>query len=238
MNAALLGKRASPQLLISVCTLDEAKMALELGADIIDMKNPHSGALGALPLADIRSIVAFLNQQPMGHKGLTSATLGDLPMQAQQWLPKLEQVIATGVRIIKIGFFATEDYHACLQALLPYTQAGQQLIAVLFAEVSYPDSLLADIKQAGFVGVMLDTQIKNGLSLFDHYSAKQANEFAKQVAAQGMLLGLAGSLRDSHLAAAKNLQPHYIGFRGGVCVANQRQSTLDAEKIKVIRKML
>ena len=51
MNAALLGRRSSPQLLISVCTLDEAKIALAQGADIIDLKNPHAGALGALPLA-------------------------------------------------------------------------------------------------------------------------------------------------------------------------------------------
>jgi uncharacterized protein (UPF0264 family) len=238
MNAALLDRQTSPQLLISVCTLDEAKIALAQGADIIDLKNPHAGALGALPLADIRSIVAHIKQQPMTHKILTSATLGDLPMQAEQWLPQLDQVIATGVGIIKIGFFATEDYEGCMQALLPYTQAGHQLIAVMFAEITYPDSLLADIKQAGFLGVMLDTQIKNGLSLFDHFSAKQAREFAKQVAAQSLLLGLAGSLRDSHLVAAKNLQPNFIGFRGGVCVANQRQSTLDADKIKVIRKML
>ena len=238
MNAALLGRRSSPQLLISVCTLDEAKIALAQGADIIDLKNPHAGALGALPLADIRSIVAHIKLQPMTQKILTSATLGDLPMQAEQWLPQLDQVIATGVDIIKIGFFATEDYEGCMQALLPYTQAGHQLIAVMFAEITYPDSLLADIKQAGFLGVMLDTQIKNGLSLFDHFSAKQAREFAKQVAAQSLLLGLAGSLRDSHLVAAKNLQPNFIGFRGGVCVANQRQSTLDADKIKVIRKML
>ena len=238
MNAALLGRQTSPQLLISVCTLDEAKIALAQGANIIDLKNPHAGALGALPLADIRSIVAHIKLQPMTQKILTSATLGDLPMQAEQWLPQLDQVIATGVGIIKIGFFATEDYEGCMQALLPYTQAGHQLIAVMFAEITYPDSLLADIKQAGFLGVMLDTQIKNGLSLFDHFSAKQAREFAKQVAAQSLLLGLAGSLRDSHLVAAKNLQPNFIGFRGGVCVANQRQSTLDADKIKVIRKML
>ena len=238
MNAALLGRQTSPQLLISVCTLDEAKIALAQGANIIDLKNPHAGALGALPLADIRSIVAHIKLQPMTQKILTSATLGDLPMQAEQWLPQLDQVIATGVDIIKIGFFATEDYEGCMQALLPYTQAGHQLIAVMFAEITYPDSLLADIKQAGFLGVMLDTQIKNGLSLFDHFSAKQAREFAKQVAAQSLLLGLAGSLRDSHLVAAKNLQPNFIGFRGGVCVANQRQSTLDADKIKVIRKML
>ncbi len=238
MNAALLGRQTSPLLLISVCTLDEAKIALAQGANIIDLKNPHAGALGALPLADIRSIVAHIKLQPMTQKILTSATLGDLPMQAEQWLPQLDQVIATGVDIIKIGFFATEDYEGCMQALLPYTQAGHQLIAVMFAEITYPDSLLADIKQAGFLGVMLDTQIKNGLSLFDHFSAKQAREFAKQVAAQSLLLGLAGSLRDSHLVAAKNLQPNFIGFRGGVCVANQRQSTLDADKIKVIRKML
>jgi uncharacterized protein (UPF0264 family) len=238
MNAALLGTQPSPQLLISVCTLAEAEMALAQGADIIDLKNPHAGALGALPLSDIRTIVACINQQPMANRRLTSATLGDLPMRAEQLLPQLEQVIATGVGIVKIGFFASDNYHGCLQALLPFTRAGHQLIAVLFAETDYPDSLLAEIKQAGFLGVMLDTQIKNGLSLFDHYNNEQASEFAKQVAAQGLQLGLAGSLRSGHLSAAKNLHPHYIGFRGGVCVANQRISTLDAEKIKQIRKML
>ena len=38
------------KLLISVTSAEEALLALEGGADIIDMKNPLEGALGALPL--------------------------------------------------------------------------------------------------------------------------------------------------------------------------------------------
>jgi len=238
MNATFLAAPPRPQLLISVCTLDEAIMAQELGADIVDLKNPHAGALGALALEDIRNIVAYINKLPTDRRSMTSATLGDLPMHPQHLLPRLEQTIATGVGIIKVGFFASEDYQDCLQAMAPYARAGHQLVAVLFAETVYPAGLLDDIKQAGFLGVMLDTQIKNGLSLFDHCSAEQLGQFAKQVLAQGLLFGLAGSLRAGHLEAAKNLQPHYIGFRGGLCLADQRKSTLDAQKIKLIRKML
>ena len=64
------------QLLISVTSLDEAQMALENGADIIDLKDPSAGALGALPVELITSIVSFVNKQK-----LTSATIGDQPMQ-------------------------------------------------------------------------------------------------------------------------------------------------------------
>ncbi len=238
MSLALAIEKKSPQLLISVSTLNEAQIAIDQGADIVDLKNPAAGALGALALDDIQAIVALLNTQAAANKKLCSATLGDLPMQADQLIPQLNLVLASGVDIVKIGFFSSEDYQACLDALSPYAQAGHKLIAVLFAETLYPDSLIAAIKQAGFIGIMLDTQYKNGLSLFDHYAEKQASAFAEEVLQQGLLLGLAGSLRVNHVPLAKQLQPTYIGFRGGVCQANQRQSSLDAEKIKLIRNLL
>lgn len=238
MNAAMASELKRPKLLISVSTVPEAQMALEQGADIIDLKNPVTGALGALPLASTQAIVSLLKSQPAAKRKLTSATLGDLPMLPEQLLPQLKAVAATGVDVIKIGFFASQDYRPALQALQPYSQAGHSLMAVLFAETAYPEGLIAAIKQAGFIGVMLDTQHKNGLSLFDHYPVEQAGAFAEQVRTQGLLLGLAGSLRQAHIALAKKLQPNYIGFRGGVCQAHDRVSSLDAEKIKQIRQLL
>ena len=38
------------RMLASVATLQEARLAAECGVDIIDLKNPAAGALGALPL--------------------------------------------------------------------------------------------------------------------------------------------------------------------------------------------
>ena len=50
------------QLLISVTSIEEAQMALENGADIIDLKDPSKGALGALPLLQIQTVVDYVNR--------------------------------------------------------------------------------------------------------------------------------------------------------------------------------
>ena len=49
------------QLLISVTSVEEAKLALIHGADIIDLKDPASGALGALPLPIIQAVLALVD---------------------------------------------------------------------------------------------------------------------------------------------------------------------------------
>ena len=48
------------QLLVSVKNLAEAKIALAADVDIIDLKNPADGALGALSAEDIAQIVQFI----------------------------------------------------------------------------------------------------------------------------------------------------------------------------------
>lgn len=217
------------QILISVTSIAEAQLALDNGADIIDLKDPSAGALGALPLPLIQEIVSHVN----GRK-LVSATIGDLIMQPDLILQSVALLAATKVDYIKIGFFETVDFQPCLDVLQTVTQNGVKLIAVLFAEYKYPEVLLDLIKKAGFIGVMLDTASKNGRTFLDHYSVKEREEFARKVLALGLTFGLAGSLKQEHIAVVKALNPTYIGFRGGVCNNNQRQLALDAEKIRAI----
>lgn len=217
------------QILISVTTIAEAQLALDNGADIIDLKDPSAGALGALPLALIQEIVSHVN----GRK-LVSATIGDLIMQPDLILQRVELLVVTKVDYIKIGFFETVDFQPCLDTLQAVTQNGVKLIAVLFAEYRYPEGLLDLIKKAGFIGVMLDTATKNGRTFLDHYSVKEREEFARKVIALDLTFGLAGSLKLEHIAIVKALNPTYIGFRGGVCNNNQRKLAIDAEKIRAI----
>lgn len=221
------------QLLISVTSIEEAQMALENGADIIDLKDPSAGALGALPLPKIQSVVDFVN----GVKPV-SATIGDLPLQPDLILQHVTQLVNAKVDIIKIGFFETDDYQPCLDALVSLTQKGVKLIAVLFAEHTYAASLIDDIKQAGFIGVMLDTAKKNGLTLLDYYSESQRMHFSHRILALGLSFGLAGSLKLEHVIKVKEMHPTYMGFRGGVCAENQRELSLNAAKIKAIRHAL
>lgn len=230
------------QLLISVTNVDEAQIALENGADLIDLKDPNQGALGALPQNKILEIVVFVSAHDQYSKKLTSATIGDLPMQPQLILEHVVTLAETKVDIIKIGFFKAYDYQPCLDVLKSLTQKGLKLIAVLFAEYDYLDDGLEDlivaIKNAGFYGVMLDTAHKNGATFLDYFSESEIMELANCVREQGLVFGLAGSLKLQHIAIAKKTTPTYMGFRGGVCVDHQRKLSLDADKIKAIRRML
>jgi uncharacterized protein (UPF0264 family) len=221
------------QLLISVTSIEEAQIALENGADIIDLKDPSAGALGALPLQKIQAIAIYVNgKRPM------SATIGDLPMQPILLLQHVLQLASTKIDFIKIGFFEAKDYQPSLDALKQATQAGVKLIAILFAEYQYPNSLIAAIQKAGFSGVMLDTMQKNGATFLDYYSEDDIHHFAENVFKHGLLFGLAGSLRLQHVTSVKKINPTYVGFRGGVCIENHRASSLDVEKIRRIREVL
>lgn len=238
LNQSILPKVHKTQLLISVTSIEEAQIALENGADIIDLKEPSAGALGALPIERIQAIVTYVKNTKNADTKLSSATIGDLPMQPELLLTQIAKLSTTGVDIIKIGFFETDDYQSCLDALKPLAQAGTRLIAVLFAETTYPQYLITAIKNAGFIGVMLDTANKDGQTLLDHYTEEKRSDFAKNVFKLDMQLGLAGSLKLQHIDLLKDINPSYIGFRGGVCDGNQRHLALDAAKIKAIRKTM
>lgn len=224
------------QLLISVTSVEEAQLALENGADFIDLKDPGQGALGALPLDKIQEIANFVHRQMNQDRLLVSATIGDIPMQAEPILKKVQALIETKVDIIKVGFFEAEEYQLCIDALGMLAQEGVKLIAVLFAEFRYPEDLIARIKRAGFYGVMIDTAYKNGRIFLDYLTEQHMSTLVMQ--SQGMVFGLAGSLNIQHVAIAKRFQPAYIGFRGGVSKDNQREQCLDAGKIKAISNML
>ena len=65
-------------MLASVNSLDEVRLILDTSVDIIDLKNPEQGALGALSTELVNEIVRVVNQ-----KKPVSATVGDLPMQPE-----------------------------------------------------------------------------------------------------------------------------------------------------------
>ncbi len=238
MKLAWRAPVAPAQLLISVTHLEEAKVALNYGADIIDLKEPRQGALGALPVDIIQSVVAYVKNESAYKNKMTSATIGDLPMHPQLILEGVKKLAETDIDIIKIGFFECDDYQPCLDALKGIALAGVSLIAVLFAEYAYPKNLIQAIKEAGFYGVMLDTATKNGLTLLDYYDENARHAFANEVHHHHLALGLAGSLKAKHIGVIQDMKPTYIGFRGGVCCDDVRSSTLDFDKIINIRKAM
>lgn len=220
-------------LLASVTSLPEALLAVDGGADIIDLKQPAAGALGALEVAVIAEIVRHC-------RGLrpVSATIGDLAMQPQRVFDAVQTIAQTGVDYVKIGFFPEGDTPATLTRLAELTGQGYALIAVLFADRQPDLAGIAAIEQAGFAGVMLDTMDKRCGSLTEVMPWPALARFVERAKAHGLLCGLAGSLRLADIAGLLALQPDYLGFRGALCAGHERVAQLDASAIAQIRRAI
>lgn len=220
------------RLLASVTDGVEAEAAIAGGADIIDLKDPGRGALGALPPEVIRRIV----QQIAGRRPV-SATIGDLPSVPGPITDAIRVTAATGVDYVKVGFFTTENLADCLGAIAPLTR-DQSVVAVLFADRSPPLDDLPGFAAAGFAGVMLDTADKSSGGLTTHASLGDLRAFVDQARALGLLCGLAGALRIDDIPALLGLAPDYLGFRGALCRGAHRQERLDPDHLLAVRKAL
>lgn len=218
----------SPSFLASVTTAEEAKLALDHGAGIIDAKDPSRGALGALPLATIAAIVAAVNG-----RALVSATIGDLPSDAKTMVAAASASAAMGVDFVKAGFFDGAAHSDAIKALGAADLGRTRLIGVLMADLKPDFELVAAMAKAGFAGVMLDTANKVGGGLLDALPAHRIAEFVQLARAHHLIAGLAGSLRAADIAPLLKFWPDVLGFRGALC-ASGRTGALDAGRVRSI----
>lgn len=220
------------KMLASVNGVEEAEIALAGGADIIDLKDPRAGALGAAATDVIReTIKAVAGRQPV------SAVTGDLPMEPELIRAKAEEIAATGVDYVKIGFFPSNNAAACAEALAPLA-ARTKLIAVLFADLEPDLGLLPVLARHGFHGAMLDTANKNGHRLLDHMPPERLHGFVDQCRALGLKVGLAGSLEAPDVPRLLPMTPDFLGFRGALCDQSRRTSGIELEAVQQIRSLI
>ncbi len=217
-------------MLASVRSLDEALIALDGGADLIDLKEPSRGALGALDHAAVRICV-----QAIGGRRPVSATIGDLPsMDPQSMTAAVERMAATGVDFIKIGFFSHPQAFDCANALSKLASRAR-LVAVLFADETYDLALVDKLAGNGFSGAMLDTAHKTGKTLRDWRTENELEEFVTRGRNRQLLTGLAGSLRREDIPQFLAIGPDYLGFRGALCRNGNRGQVLDQEAFAAMR---
>src|SRR5262249_40810967 len=142
--------------LASVRDNAEAETALLAHADIIDLKEPANGALGALDCAITRPMVSFV-----GGRVPVSTTVGDLPMQPEVIRDAVLEKAACGVDFVKFGLFPGGDPRGCLAALRPVAQR-MPLILVVFADRRPDFDAVAAAASFGAAGLMLDTAGHSG----------------------------------------------------------------------------
>jgi dihydroneopterin aldolase len=220
-------------MLASVNSLAEALLVEAARVDIIDLKQPSLGALGALDTQVVADIV--LNLSPTTK---ISATVGDLPMHRASVCNAVAAMAETGVDYIKVGIFPGGEPLDCIAGLAEFSQNGYALIAVLFADAPLDFTLIPRLAAAGFRGVMLDTQYKQHGSLPHLLGSDQLQTFVQTAQHYALLTGLAGSLTSADIAGLLPLQADYLGFRGALCRLGCRTAELDAVQVAAIRALL
>jgi len=227
-------------MLASVSNLDEAKIVLEENVDIIDLKDPAQGALGAVTTEVAQEVVEFVSSQC-----LVSATIGDLPMQAMLIGQAISKMASTGVDIIKVGVFddLTDEVIATLKEQAVDGAKGTNgkqftIVMVFFVDKGLDSEKMSDLAKAGIRGVMLDTADKTKGNLRTHMEDKEIQSFVTQAKSYGLLAGLAGSLKAGDIAPLLELEPDYLGFRGALCQDYSRIQALNSSYVRYIRSLV
>jgi dihydroneopterin aldolase len=220
------------QLLISVKNVEEAMLALDAGADIVDLKDPNIGALGALDLHEASQIVKAING-----RRLLSATVGEDHTSVSELIGDINSYAKLSVDIIKIvasKLFYDPNFFAEISKL---TNAGVKIVAVFFADGNMDLTLLERLQNMGFYGAMLDTKNKQ-FDLLALQTNEALHQFIQLCNKYHLKSGLAGSLKPQYIDKLIEFNSIYIGFRGGVCENSMRQSALSLSKVIEIKNML
>jgi (5-formylfuran-3-yl)methyl phosphate synthase len=230
------------RLLVSVVDAGEAHAAAAAGADIVDVKNPAEGSLGAPSPAAIERVRAAVPADlPV------SAAIGDMPN-----LPGTAALAAlgaarSGARFVKVGLWGVST-EAEAVALVRAVRDG--VAGVLGAEVvaaAYADAervahaplapeLLPGVARAGGAGVcLLDTAVKDGRGLLDWLSPDALTALVAGAHAAGLEVALAGALRAEDLPPVRATGADIAGVRSAACGDGKRGGSLDATRVRSLR---
>jgi uncharacterized protein (UPF0264 family) len=221
------------RMLASVVNVQEANALLTVGVDILDIKDPRKGALGAVATRSVEEIV-----DSVAGRIPTSATIGDLPLQPELIDTGLSEMRKTGVDIVKVGIFSTEITVPVLDVLRMHTRAGARIVLVFFADLRPRLNNFANLVDAGIDGVMLDTADKTCGSLRSIMPEITLRSFMQAAKVRGLMTGLAGSLQTNDVQPLLELGPDYLGFRGALCNQGQRKMAIDIHAARRVRALI
>jgi uncharacterized protein (UPF0264 family) len=228
------------RLLVSVADAREARVAVEGGVDIVDVKNPAEGALGAPApgvIERVREVVP--PDRPV------SAAIGDLPN-----LPGTAALAAlgaarSGAAYVKVGLWGastTDEAVAVLRAARGAIEGGAAVIAAAYADAERvpagplpPGAVVEAARRAGVEGCLLDTAVKDGRGLFEWLAPEALEVLVAEGHAAGLEMALAGALRAEELSAVRATGADIAGVRAAACRDGLRTAPLDAARIGRLR---
>ena len=217
-------------LLISPINHEEALESIKGGADIVDVKNPKEGSLGA----NFPWIIKEIRELTPSDK-LVSATLGDVPYK-----PGTVSLAALGAHVsgadyIKVGLYGTKDYDEAVEVMKNVVKTVKDVsedsivVAAGYADAHRigavdPMEIPKVAKDAGCDLAMLDTAIKDNHTLFDYMDIEKLQNFVDKAHDYGLKTALAGSIKKDQLKSLHDIDCDIVGIRGAACIGGDRNT--------------
>jgi uncharacterized protein (UPF0264 family) len=229
------------RLLVSVRNAAEAVTAERGGADLIDAKDPGSGALGPVTTGALRAI-----RSAVGLSRPVTAALGD-ELDESTVQARTRVAAGLGIAFVKIGF-ARAATEAKVRSLTVAAVRGAReeatetrVVGVAYADavsdagVSIPD-LSGVIAGAGAEGLLIDTAFKNGPGLAALVDTATLTGWVRQAHALGLFVALAGKLGTSDLGWVRDAGADIAGVRGTACVGG-REGRLAEASVRRLKQL-
>jgi uncharacterized protein (UPF0264 family) len=224
------------KLLVSVVSGVEARAALAGGADIIDVKDPREGALGAPSPATLAEVVAAVDGA-----AAVSVALGDLPDLPHTVALAACGAAASGVDYVKLGLRGVRGLDRAVALVTAVTDAlaarsaGPAVIAAAYADSAaaeppaFDPGLLPElVARTGIAGALIDTLVKDGRGLYGWMPEETVEGLVARTRAAGGSFGVAGQLRAGQLG---RVEADVVGVRSAVCRGGDRGASLEAELV-------
>ena len=225
------------RMLASVRDLDEARHAAQAGADLIDLKEPGAGALGAVSAPRIAQVVQSLRAE---YPGLPiSAAVGDLrPGDHASLEYRASQVGRCGVDYVKAGIPAdSASFDLALRSLTTMRGLQWNMVPVLLVDNGLDLRIVEQACELRFAGVMVDTASKRRGDLFQCVPLAVLDRMVQIARAHHVMAGLAGALLGKHVPLIRALGPDIAGFRTALCDGS-RTGRLNAARVRDLRAQL
>jgi uncharacterized protein (UPF0264 family) len=221
------------RLLVSVISAEEARRAVAGGADIVDVKDPREGALGA-PAPRVLSEV----ERALSGAAPISVALGDLPDLPHTAALAARGAALSGADYVKVGLRGVRELEPAVAMMSAVADAVGPRVGVIAA--SYADAgaldppalspawLPALVERTGIAGALVDTFVKDGRGLYGWLSELELTDLIDRTRRAGAIFGVAGQLRRGEL---RRVDADVVGVRSTVCQGGDRAAGLDAELV-------
>jgi len=230
------------RLMISVVSAEEAREAMAGGADILDIKNPAEGSLGAQSPSVIREIRKLASGRVK-----VSAAIGDMPNLPGTAALAALGAATCGVDYIKVGLMGPRNEDEAITLLREVVRAVEEfrtpVIAAAYADFKRsgtlnPNRLPGIASRAGVQGCLLDTAMKDDQGLLDFLDKPGLSLLSEQAHANGLLFGVAGSLREQDLISLRDLGADIVGIRTAACRDSRRNGSVETARVLHLRRIL